>query len=717
MMKSQSIAVVSHGLWCAGARSPNAAYNLALLQRRALEHQNLFESEKFADRFSAQAEIPELKNASKISNCGKMLLAALSQSLLNFNAEILKKYKCGVFLGTSIGGVFETENAIIDNLKNKTKSLSALRYYECSTLAEFVAKKIGASGQCCAFSTACSSSSIAMDAAACAISCGDLDFAVVCGADSLSRITLNGFGSLLLLSKHFSKPFDLNRDGINLGEAGAVLILASQKAVEENSLKVLANISGWGSSCDAHHATAPDPEGMGAFLAIESALKISGNKPISFICAHGTGTAGNDVAEVKALNRAFSSVPSYASLKGIFGHTLGASGLLNAVVAIEAMQNNTAFASTGFSDKDPEITPQPATENAGENLESVLSLSLGFGGNNSCTIFSKFNTAKIDFYEKPCYVYSLGAFSDMGENVTQIFENYGDLSKRQTFAPLKNISPLKKRRWSRHQQILLSAMHECANSLNAETNPKRTGVCLGTGLGMTGETENFLMPILTEGENSAKPLSFTNSVHNAASSLAALSHKLNGINFAVSAKEISFECALKTAINKIKTSAIDAAFVGSSDEYNHFAQEFINAHSIYSHAKPCLSEQAATYYLSKELSNIKPLAKIDFVDISKRAKSPADEAERVGQILANANCKDFVKCFSLMPRNKFAEKITETVSAKFGKFEFLDEKLGSSYSASAFGILAALKNGAKGRYMQYVLSSTNRAAILVFEVL
>lgn len=716
-MKSQSIAVVSHGLWCANARNPNEAYNLALSQQRALRQQNLFESERFADRFSGQAEIPELKNASKISNCGKMLLAALNQSLLNFNAEILKKYKCGVFLGTSIGGVFETENAIVDNLKNDTKNLSALRYYECSTLAEFVAKRTGASGECCAFSTACSSSSIALDAAACAIACGDLDFAIVCGADSLSRITLNGFGSLLLLSKQFSKPFDANRDGINLGEAGAVLILASQKAVSENSLNVLANVSGWGSSCDAHHATAPDPEGNGAFLAIENALKLSGNAQVSFICAHGTGTAGNDVAEIKALNKAFANMPKYASLKGIFGHTLGASGLLNAAVAIEAMQNCKAFASTGFSDKDPEITPPPATENFQTNLENVLSLSLGFGGNNSCTIFSKTNSAKIDFYENPCYIYSVGAFSDLGENSAQIFENYGDLNKRQTFTPLKNISPLKKRRWSRHQQILLSAMQECASALGTQIDAKRTGVCLGTGLGMTGETENFLMPILTEGENSAKPLSFTNSVHNAASSLAALSYKLNGINFAVSAKEISFECALKTALNKIKTNAIDAAFVGSSDEYNHFAQEFMNAHAIYSHAKPNLSEQAATYYLSKELKGVMPLAKISLLDISKRAQSPLAEAERVGQILANANCKDFVKCFSLLPRNKFAEKIIGAISAKVGKFEFLDEVLSSSYSVSAFGILAALKNGAKGRYMQYVLSSTNKAAIFVFEIL
>ena len=143
----------------------------------------------------------------------------------------------------------------------------------------------------------------------------------------------------------------------------------------------------------------------------------------------------------------------------------------------------------------------------------------------------------------------------------------------------------------------------------------------------------------------------------------------------------------------------------------------MNAHAIYSHTSPNLSEQAATYYLSKELKGVMPLAKIGLLDISKRAQNPLAEAERVWQILANANCKDFVKCFSLLPRNKFAEKIIGAISTKVGNFEFLDEKLSSSYSTSAFGILAALKNGVKGQYMQYVLSSTNKASIFVFEIL
>jgi len=155
------------------------------------------------------------------------------------------------------------------------------------------------------------------------------------GADSLSRMTWGGFHSLLLVDSQGCRPFDAKRAGMSLGEGAAVLILEAEEIARQRGATILARLSGWGASCDAHHVTAPHPEGAGAVAAMDSALRRARLDPraIDYVNAHGTGTRDNDVAEATALKKLFSEhVPPFSSTKRFFGHTLAASGAIEAVV-------------------------------------------------------------------------------------------------------------------------------------------------------------------------------------------------------------------------------------------------------------------------------------------------------------------------------------------------------------------------------------------------
>ena len=220
-------AVISAGLASAAGMSLEDAANAAFSGRDSLSQLRLFESPRHADKFVAAADIPQ---NGRRSRCERLLIAALDEALANADLGGIARERIAVFAGTSIGGIFETENMLERNRKSGGNELRELAGYECSTLAEIAAKRAGALGECAAFSTACSSSSIALAEACNAISQGACDAAIVCGVDALSRITVNGFGSLLLLSKGKCSPFDKNRDGINLGEAAGVMILAADGA-------------------------------------------------------------------------------------------------------------------------------------------------------------------------------------------------------------------------------------------------------------------------------------------------------------------------------------------------------------------------------------------------------------------------------------------------------------------------------------------------------
>ncbi len=300
--------VISYGLCCDSGKGAGAAFRASFGKSGFLFKPfgdcGLYTSRRFEKTHVGEACVA---HSEKLPRCAKILFAALDEALEKVSLSSFDPERIGVYAGTSVGGILESENAFEKILKGGKKGAPpAFKFYECSAMAELVARRAGARGECATYSTACSSSSLALESACLAISEGRCDAAIVCGADTLSRITVEGFGSLGLLSKSDCRPFDSERDGINLGEAGGVVILCAREKLPIGA-RALAEFISFGATCDAYHATSPHPGGEGAKKAIEKCMRKGclAVSDISYYCAHGTGTPANDSAELSALKGVF----------------------------------------------------------------------------------------------------------------------------------------------------------------------------------------------------------------------------------------------------------------------------------------------------------------------------------------------------------------------------------------------------------------------------
>ncbi len=265
-------------------------------------------------------------------------------------------------------------------------------WHSCGASTDLAAQFLGFS-HATTLSTACSSAANAFIYAANLIRCGLAQRVVAGGAESLSDYHLNGFNSLMILDREWCRPFDASRAGLNLGEGAAFLVLETEESALERGAKPLAVLSGWGNACDAFHQTASSENGEGAFLAMSQALNRAGLKPsdIDYVNAHGTGTPNNDASESTALRRIFGDkLPPVSSTKPFTGHTTSASGSIEAVFCLLALQNGFLPPELNWREADPNcIVPYCHSERSEESPRHILSNAFGFGGNDSSIILSR----------------------------------------------------------------------------------------------------------------------------------------------------------------------------------------------------------------------------------------------------------------------------------------------------------------------------------------
>ncbi len=310
---------------------------------------------------------------------------AVNDSGINTNDDELKT---GLISATTVGGMDKTEIEIT----NSDKEIDFLFTHPCGDSTNKICKDLGISGYRTTISTACSSGTNAIIHAIKLINAGIIDRAVVGGVDSLSKFTLNGFNSLMILDKGFCKPFDENRQGLNLGEGAGFLVIESEKSMKKRNKKPICKITGYANANEAYHQTASSPEGDGAFEAMGNALKMSklNLSEIDYINAHGTGTSNNDLSEGTALKRIFGeNLPKFSSTKAYTGHTLAAAASIEAVFSVMAIQNGLIYPNLNFKTPIAEIKLNPQLEVVEQEVNNVLSNSFGFGGNNSSIVFSK----------------------------------------------------------------------------------------------------------------------------------------------------------------------------------------------------------------------------------------------------------------------------------------------------------------------------------------
>ncbi|WP_010579494.1 beta-ketoacyl-ACP synthase II [Liquorilactobacillus vini] len=331
-------------------------------------------------------------------------VAAVEQA--GVNETNTDAYDFGVIYGSGIGGLTTIQNQVIKMYTKGPQRVSPM-FVPTSIVnmaAGNLALRFKAKNTCTAIVTACSSATNAIGEAYRQIKEGRAQVMLTGGAEaSVNEIGIAGFAALTALSKatdpaKASLPFDQKRDGFVMGEGAATLVLESLEHAKKRGAQILAEIVGYGSTCDAYHITAPDPTGEGAARAMEQAINEAGIKPeeVGYINAHGTATQANDAGEANAINQVFGkdSQVKVSSTKSMTGHLLGAAGAIEAVATIGALQRGQLPPNVGLTQQDPAcqvnlVNPQrsePATE-----LRYAISNSLGFGGHNAVLAFKKWS--------------------------------------------------------------------------------------------------------------------------------------------------------------------------------------------------------------------------------------------------------------------------------------------------------------------------------------
>ncbi|MEC4113281.1 beta-ketoacyl-[acyl-carrier-protein] synthase family protein [Myroides pelagicus] len=317
---------------------------------------------------------------------------AAKEAIANAGIQDINDRKTGLISSTSVGGMDYTEKFFYD-FETSQASRKYIDTQGAGDSTEKIADCLGLHGLVTTISTACSSAANAIILGARLLKAGKLDRVIVGGTDALSKFTVNGFNTLMILTDGYNTPFDQNRKGLNLGEAAAYLVLEHEAIAIADGRTILGVVSGYANANDAYHQTASSENGEGAFLAMQKALEMAKMSPnnVDYVNAHGTATPNNDLSEGRAMQRIFTDhMPAFSSTKPFTGHTLAAAGAIEAVYSLLAMQYGVVFPNKNFVTPMEELAIRPQTSLLHKEINSVLSNSFGFGGNCSTVIFSKF---------------------------------------------------------------------------------------------------------------------------------------------------------------------------------------------------------------------------------------------------------------------------------------------------------------------------------------
>ena len=378
------IAVTGIGVVSAAGRGARASRDAAFEGRSSLGPLTRFRSPRCGHFPVAEArEVAGDPAVSRTVALGRIALAEAIEAS-GIDPEALRT--AGIAAGTCVGGMTETEDAIAAILSGGSPDPAVWRRHECGSVTAALADGAGLEGPALTVSNACSSGAQAIATAADLIDAGEAEVMVAGGADALCLLTLNGFASLLAMDPEGCRPFDRDRKGMSLGEGAAFLVLEGLDRARARGARIQALIAGFANTCDAHHPTAPDPEGKGIEAAVGTALEMAGIAPgaVDYVNAHGTGTPDNDRAEGRALSRIFAgAVPPVSSTKRVFGHTLAATGAIEAALCILAIRDGFLPGNCGLVDPDPDCAIVPLAASRPGRPRAILSNSFGFGGNNT----------------------------------------------------------------------------------------------------------------------------------------------------------------------------------------------------------------------------------------------------------------------------------------------------------------------------------------------
>ncbi len=447
--------------------------------------------------------------------------------------------------GTTVGGMDLTEQHWQDYKQGKSVATIPLHEAGASTRAimRHLHSPLGElEGSCYTPSTACSSALNAIMLGCDMLRTGQAKRAIVGGAESLSRFHFNGFRTLMIMDQQPCRPFDANRNGLNLGEGAGYLVIESENDALARGAKILGYIGGYANACDAFHQTASSPEGEGAYLAMKGALDMAGLLPsdIDYINAHGTATPNNDVSESASVTRLLGvcKLPAVSSTKAFTGHTTSASGGIEAAICVLAMNNSFIPANLHWT-QSAEGLITPVTQTLHQPVHHILCNAFGFGGNDSSLLLSDH---PIDLTEAT--LSSLSPLRGKSEGGCEVSAAY-----------LRRLSPQMRQLVGVAKQALQDAGIERPDAI----------VC-ATRWGCMQQSIRFLQDMIATNEQELKPTPFIQSTHNTIASLMAILTHNHGYNATYSQGKQSLACALMDIRCQMALGRIRSALVLEFDE-------------------------------------------------------------------------------------------------------------------------------------------------------
>lgn len=403
-MATSAHSCVVTGYGFVGPQGKNVSRLLSALQenRSGIRPITLFDTSPFSAHLGGEIPSEALQNLplplQKADRANQMVWIATEEAVQQARLPLLpdiQKEEVPIILGTTLGGMLSATQYLQEFEKKGAKHapVSRLRDFLPSSQSHTLAHFYGFNGQQVLITNACASGANAIGYAKQLIQQGLANIVLAGGYDPLSLFTFAGFNSLKLLAPELCRPFDRHRQGLNLGEGAGILVLESELSAQKRGVPILARVVGYGESIDAFHLTQPDPSGRGALRAMQSALNNAQLTPseIDYINAHGTATFHNDLMESCAISELFHTETPVSSTKSFTGHLLGASGAVEAIISVLALQHQFLPKNLNLEEKDPELRPiQLVAPNQSKKIRYVLSNSFGFGGVNASLIFESF---------------------------------------------------------------------------------------------------------------------------------------------------------------------------------------------------------------------------------------------------------------------------------------------------------------------------------------
>lgn len=580
------------GMISAIGENVDECWKSAMASKSGIDHTKTVDTENCYSDYAAEVRGDKWDNIActeKMDRVSKLCIKAVDEAMRDAKIEGFGgSERAGVIMGSCVGGVVSVEKYY-----TKEKSAELIPQMPISAIASQAAGYCGAGGAVMNVANACAAGTISISYAADLIRAGKADVVVAGGADSFSSVPFAGFTSLHALDANPCSPFN-HLSGITLGEGAGALIVESYEHAVKRGAKIYCEVLGSGISSDAHHITAPRPDGEGQMNAIRWAIEGSGisETDIDYVNAHGTGTAKNDEAEFLSLRTIFGGKNDHlsaSSTKAMTGHCLGAAGAVEAVLAVKALTENTVPPTLGFSDDDLGLLAERAgsidfcpNSPKKKELDTVMSNSFAFGGNNASIIFSKRTGSmkKPDKLPEIC-ITGLGIVTPAGNGAQKYIESCADENAPGTAdlcssvgkdeydeLGLKMAFYRKLDRFSQLQAVSgMYALKDGNYTVNSD-NATDIGIIVGTSEGSLSPVCDFEMLIAEKGNANGSAFKFPNTVYNAAGGYLSICSGIKGYNVTATNGAQSGLFSVGYGMNVIRLGRGKAVLATGTDENN-----------------------------------------------------------------------------------------------------------------------------------------------------